>query len=74
MRQLFEQNVGGVDRLIRVVLALALLTLGGWGLLVGETPLATVGLLAGGVVAVTAATQFCLVNRLLGINTCPVNQ
>ncbi len=74
MRQLFAQNVGGLDRLIRVVLALVLLTVGGWGLFTGESALTIVGLLAGGVVAVTAATQFCLVNRFLGIDSCSVKQ
>ena len=59
-----KANVGGIDRTLRIVLGLVLLSLVVigpktlWGL-VGLVPLAT-GLM-----------RFCPVYPLLGINTCP---
>lgn len=57
-------NVGGIDRILRVLAGVALLALtltgqiGAWGW-IGMVPLAT-GLF-----------RFCPLYRLLGINTCP---
>lgn len=67
---MFKTNVGGVDRILRIVVGLVLL-LGfflGWGgslnwlLLIGIVPLAT-GIL-----------QTCPAYALLGINTCPMKR
>ncbi len=58
-------NVGGVDRLLRIVIGLALITLaatgtvGGWGWL-GLVPL------------LTGLFRLCPLYSMLGINTCPV--
>lgn len=58
------RNVGGIDRLLRVVAGLALIglalmgTIGWWGF-IGIVPLAT------------AAVSFCPLYSLLGMNTCP---
>lgn len=58
-------NVGGLDRILRIVLGLALIvmaitgTIGAWGW-IGVVPLAT-GLL-----------KTCPVYSLLGMNTCPM--
>ena len=58
-------NVGGIDRILRIITGLALITLaatgvvGAWGFL-GVIPLAT-GLF-----------RFCGAYTLLGINTCPM--
>jgi hypothetical protein len=58
-------NVGGIDRILRIVAGIVLLaltatgTIGLWGL-VGVVPLAT-GLL-----------KFCPVYPLLGLSTCPM--
>lgn len=58
-------NVGGIDRILRVLVGLALLALtltgqvGVWGW-IGLVPLGT-GLL-----------KFCPLYRVLGMNTCPV--
>ncbi len=58
------RNVGGIDRLLRVVAGLALIglalmgTIGWWGFM-GIVPLAT------------AAVSFCPLYSLLGMNTCP---
>lgn len=67
---MFKTNVGGLDRILRIVVGLVLL-LGfflGWGgllnwlLLIGIVPLAT-GIL-----------QTCPAYALLGINTCPMKR
>ncbi len=60
-------NVGGIDRVLRIVAGVALLALGlfgplGWWGLVGLVPLGT------------AAVGFCPLYALLGINTCPVGK
>jgi hypothetical protein len=65
-----RRNVGGIDRLVRAVLAVGLLAAGGWALLAGQQLLAAVGLLAGAGFAFNAATGFCVANHLLGIDTC----
>lgn len=60
-------NVGGIDRVLRIVAGVVLLALGafgplGWWGLVGLVPLGT------------ALVGFCPVYPLLGINTCPVKK
>lgn len=60
-----KHNVGGIDRLLRIVVGLVLIalaatgTVGAWGW-IGVVPLAT-GLF-----------RFCGLYTLLGINTCPM--
>ena len=62
-----KRNVGTIDRIIRIVLGIALIAgalmgyLGWWGW-IGVVPLAT-GLMSS-----------CLLYSLLGINTCPVDK
>ena len=61
------RNVGGIDRIMRIVVGLVLLgltflgTIGWWGL-IGLVPLAT------------ALLGFCPLYPLLGMNTCPMEQ
>lgn len=60
-------NVGGIDRVLRIVAGIVLLALGafgplGWWGLVGLVPLGT------------ALIGFCPVYPLLGINTCPAKK
>lgn len=60
----FERNVGGADRIIRIVLGIAIMALGAyhgspWGLL-------------GIVVLATGIFRFCLLYSLLGVSTCKV--
>ena len=62
-----EANVGSVDRVVRVVVGLALLSLlfvlngnARWFGLIGVVPLAT------------AAFRFCPLYRLVGLSTCPL--
>ncbi len=58
-------NVGGIDRILRVIVGLALIalaltgTVGAWGY-IGVVPL------------LTALVGFCPAYTLLGLNTCPV--
>lgn len=62
-----KSNVGGIDRVLRIVLGLLLIalaatgTVGAWGYL-GLLPLST-GLLG-----------WCGLYRVLGINTCPLKK
>lgn len=58
-------NVGGIDRILRILVGLALIVaatldyIGWWGY-IGVAPL------------VTGIFQFCPAYRLLGLSTCPV--
>jgi hypothetical protein len=62
-----KTNVGGIDRILRIVLGLALIgltltgTIGAWGWL-GLVPLGT------------ALVGFCPLYPMLGINTCPAKK
>lgn len=61
-----KANVGGIDRILRIVLGLALLGAGYyfksyWGL-VGFVPL------------FTAVLRFCPLYPLIGLNTCPFDR
>jgi hypothetical protein len=61
---MLKQNVGQVDRLVRLILGLVIVSLGlyfgsWWGLL-GVIPLGT------------AAMSSCLLYSLFGISTCPI--
>lgn len=61
------KNVGGIDRILRVVVGLALVvaaatgTIGVWGW-VGVIPL------------ITGLFGFCPAYRLIGLNTCPLKR
>ena len=58
-------NVGGMDRILRIIVGLALIaltlfgTIGAWGW-IGIVPLAT------------GALKFCPLYSMLGFNTCPL--
>lgn len=62
-----KSNVGGIDRILRIVLGLALIamtltgTIGVWGW-IGLVPLGT------------AALGFCPLYSMLGLNTCPMKK
>ena len=62
-----KTNVGNIDRILRVVLGLALIaltltgTIGVWGW-IGIVPLAT------------AAMGFCPLYTVLGFSTCPISK
>mgnify|MGYP000926595579 CR=1 FL=1 len=62
-----KSNVGGIDRVLRIVLGLVLIglaatgTVGAWGW-IGIVPLAT------------AAMGFCPLYTVLGFSTCPIKR
>ncbi|MCZ2104764.1 MAG: DUF2892 domain-containing protein [Comamonadaceae bacterium] len=62
-----QVNVGGIDRILRIIVGLVLIalaatgTVGWWGYL-GVVPL------------LTGALRFCPLYTLLGIRTCPMNK
>ncbi len=62
-----KANVGGIDRILRIVIGLALIgltltgTIGAWGW-IGVVPV------------LTAALGFCPLYTVLGFSSCPVNR
>ncbi|MEL0250789.1 MAG: DUF2892 domain-containing protein [Novosphingobium sp.] len=61
---MFRTNVGGIDRLLRIILGLVLIAL----VFVGpQTPLGWIGV----VPLVTGLLRTCPLYSLLGMNTCP---
>jgi uncharacterized membrane protein len=68
----FQKNVGGIDRLVRGVVGTALVVAAILAALQGATLLgASAGVLGAGLLC-NAATQFCGVNALLGVDTCSI--
>lgn len=61
------KNEGGLDRVLRVIAGLAVLSLAFVG---PKTPWAYLGL----VPLLTGALGFCPLYTLLGVNTCPVKK
>lgn len=78
---MLEKNVGGYDRLARLVVAVPLLVVGVLGM-TGTTAVGSVLGVIGGIAALAGAasllfnvvTQRCLTNQLLGINTCEIEK
>lgn len=62
-----QQNVGTADKIVRIVIGLALLSL----LYVLQPPMNYLGLI-GLVPLLTALSGRCLLYRLIGVNTCKV--
>ena len=60
-----SSNVGGIDRVLRIVVGLFVLSLYFWG---PQTPWALVGL----VPLLTGIFGFCPAYRLFGLSTCPL--
>jgi hypothetical protein len=61
-------NVGGVDRVIRIVIGLVALIAG--FAVIESTGWRVVAIVVGAVALLTAFVGYCPLNRLLGINTC----
>ena len=67
-----KTNVGSMDKVIRIVLALIFA-----GLYFTDTVTGTLGLvlvILGGVFLVTALVGFCPLYAMVGLNTCPVKK
>jgi hypothetical protein len=61
-------NVGGTDRIVRLLLAVVLVAI---ALLVPLEPwLRTTLYVVAAIALVTALVRFCPINRLIGLNTC----
>ncbi len=64
---MFKQNVGGIDRVLRIVVGLVLIAL----VFVGpKTPLGWIGL----VPLITGLFSTCPLYSLIGVNTCPTKR
>jgi len=64
---MFAKNVGSIDRILRIVVGLGLISL----VFVGpQTPWGWVGV----VPLLTAFISFCPLYTLIGVRTCPVGQ
>jgi hypothetical protein len=67
MPAMFAKNVGSIDRILRIVVGLGLISL----VFVGpQTPWGWVGI----VPLLTAFISFCPLYTLIGVRTCPVGQ
>ncbi len=65
-----KANVGGIDRIVRLLAGLALIAVGALGLV--ASPWNIVAMAAGAVFTLTSVIRFCPLYTLLGINSCPV--
>ena len=66
----FTKNVGGLDRIVRAVLGVALLVVTLRSLTNGRRSTALVAAVAAAGLLFNATTQFCGLNSALGLNTC----
>ena len=66
-----DKNVGGFDRVLRVVLGAALLL---FGYRNRDRPVGTLAFVAGSDVFATAVIQRCPLNAVFGIDTCPADR
>jgi len=64
-----KANVGGIDRIVRLLAGLALIAFGVLGSLASPWNMVAIG--AGAVFVLTSAISFCPLYTLLGINSCP---
>jgi hypothetical protein len=67
-----KTNVGSMDKVIRIVLALIFAGLYFTGTVTGTLGLVLV--ILGGVFLVTALVGFCPLSAMVGLNTCPVKK
>ncbi|WP_132058294.1 YgaP family membrane protein [Halorussus amylolyticus] len=65
-----QRNVGGLDRIARGVGGAALLAVAVGAFVSGRRSIGLLAAVAGAGLLFNAATQFCGVNALLGIDTC----
>jgi len=65
-----KANVGGVDRVVRLLAGLALIAVGAFGVVSAPWDMVAMG--AGAVLALTSVISFCPLYALFGVNSCPV--
>ncbi|MDT8286289.1 MAG: DUF2892 domain-containing protein [Elusimicrobiales bacterium] len=70
---MITKNVGGTDRVIRIIAGLALLGFGLAGMAGGSLPQIIV-VAAGAAALLTGLVGWCGLYKLLGINTCKVDK
>jgi hypothetical protein len=66
----FEQNVGGIDRYARAVLAAVFLGIGVVALVFSRPVLGLGAFLASAGLGFNAVSGFCGINAMLGVDTC----
>jgi hypothetical protein len=69
-RIIMKKNMGGMDRVVRLLIALAVIALYYFGVISGT--LATIALILAAIFAITSLVSFCPLYTLFGINTCKV--
>lgn len=67
-----KNNVGNIDRIIRLLLSVVLVILWFTGTLTGT--IGIVALVLAGVFTLTAAIGFCPLYAIFGMNTCPAKK
>ena len=68
---MFKTNVGGVDRVIRIVLGLALIV---WWYMAPAAGRHWLALVVGFVALLTGVMSTCPLYTILGLNTCPLKK
>ena len=64
-----KKNLGNIDRVIRIILAIVFVTLSYTGIVTGI--LGTILLIVATVFVLTSFVSFCPLYAVLGFNTCP---
>lgn len=67
---MFQKNVGSVDKVVRILLAIILVVLAATGVLTGT--LMYVAYIGAAVLVLTSVFSFCGLYTIFGINTCKV--
>lgn len=67
-----KKNMGNIDRIVRVIIAILIAALYFTGTLTGT--LGTVLLVLAGVFVATSVVSFCPLYTIFGLNTCPAKQ
>jgi hypothetical protein len=67
-----KPNVGNIDKIIRIVLAIVFAALYFTGTVSGVTGYILLAL--GGIFVLTSLISFCPIYALVGLNTCPVKK
>lgn len=67
-----KKNMGGIDRIVRLVVAVIIGVLGWQGIIEGA--LAYVLFAAAGIFAATSFISFCPLYAIVGLNTCKIKK